>query len=85
MLLDEAHYNVHTSKGSYKVFADLVTNDGYEVVANTRPFTPESLSGPRVLVISNARGAAMRSEKPAFQEAECDAVRDWVRDGGRSC
>ncbi len=82
VLLDEAHFNVHTSKGSYKAFADLVTNDGYEVVANTGPFTPESLSGARVLVIANARGAAMRSEKPAFQEAECDAVRDWVRDGG---
>ena len=82
VLLDEAHFNVHTSKGSYKTFADLVTNDGYKVVANDRPFTPESLSGAAVLVIANARGAAMRSEKPAFTEAECDAVRDWVRDGG---
>jgi hypothetical protein len=82
VLLDEAHFNVHTSKGSYKAFAELVANDGYEVVANTRPFSADSLAGARVLVISNARGAAMRSEKPAFQEAECDAVRDWVRDGG---
>jgi hypothetical protein len=82
VLLDEAHSNVHTSKGSYKTFADLLTNDGYQVVANDRPFTPESLSGAGVLVIANARGAALRSEKPAFSDAECDAVRDWVRDGG---
>ena len=82
VLLDEAHFNVHTSKGSYKTFADLMANDGYNVVANDRPFSPESLSGAAVLVIANARGAATRSEKPAFTEAECDAVRDWVQGGG---
>jgi hypothetical protein len=82
VLIDEAHFNVHTTKGSYKTFADLATNDGYKVVANDRPFSAESLAGAAVLVIANARGAATRSEKPAFQEAECDAVRDWVRDGG---
>ena len=40
VLLDEAHFNVHTTKGSYKAFADLVTNDGYEVVANTAHSLP---------------------------------------------
>lgn len=82
VLVDEAHFNVHTSRGSYKAFAELAANDGYTVAVNTRPFSAEGLAGARVLVIANARGAAMRSEKPAFTEAECDAVRDWVRDGG---
>jgi hypothetical protein len=82
VLLDEAHFNVHTSKGSYKTFADLVTNDGYRVVANDRPFTAESLAGAGVLVIANARGSATRSEKPAFTETECDAVQEWVQGGG---
>jgi hypothetical protein len=82
ILFDEAHYNGHTSKGSYKAFADLISNDGYNLRVNDRPFTPESLSGAAVLVVANARGAAARSEKPAFTESECDAVRDWVRDGG---
>ena len=82
VLLDEAHFNVHTSTGSYKTFADLLTSDGYRVVANDRKFSPESLAGAAVLVIANVRGAAMRSETPAFTEAECDAVRDWVQGGG---
>ncbi len=38
-----------------------------------------SLRGIGVLVISNAGQGAIAS---AFTDAECDAVRDWVRDGG---
>ena len=82
VLVDEAHFNVHTAGGEYKPFADLVANDGYEVVPNTKPFDAQSLAGADVLVIASARGAPMPSEKPAFTEAECDAVRDWVRAGG---
>jgi hypothetical protein len=67
VLLDEAHFNVHTLAGSYKAFADLVTNDGYKMVANRQPFTADTLSGAAVLVIANARGAATRSEKPAWR------------------
>ena len=82
VLVDEAHFNVHTSGGEYKPFAALVTNDGYEVLPNTKPFDAASLAGAGVLVIASARGAARPSELPAFTEAECDAVRDWVRAGG---
>jgi hypothetical protein len=82
VLFDEGHFNVHTSKGGYKVFADLVTNDGYRITANDKPFDAKILAGYDILVIANARGSAMRSEKPAFTDAECDAVRDWVRAGG---
>jgi hypothetical protein len=83
--IDEAHFNFHTAGGRYKPFADLIGNDGYRVSANKEKFTAESLKSFDVLVISNA-GAAHESNadstKPAFTDAECDAVRDWVRAGG---
>lgn len=97
VLFDEAHWNVHTTSGRYKPFADLLRNDGYVVVANQEPFTRESLAGYRVLVISNAlgvRGVAQQVANffrlegkvdfgaSAFGEDECLAARDWVRDGG---
>ena len=82
VLFDEGHFNVHTAKAGYKAFADLVANDGYKVTSNDKPFDAKILSDCDILVIANARGAAMRSEKPAFTDAECDAVRDWVKAGG---
>jgi hypothetical protein len=85
VLFDEAHFNFHTTTGRYKPFATLITNDGYQVTANKEKFTRQSLDGFEVLVIANAGAAAAGetdSSKPAFTEEECDAVRDWVRDGG---
>ena len=83
--IDEAHFNFHTASGRYKPFADITSNDGYRVSANKEKFTAESLKNFDVLVIANA-GAAHDSNadaiKPAFTDAECDAVRDWVRAGG---
>lgn len=87
VLLDEAHNNFHTASGRYKPFADLITSDGYEVTPGTKKFSRETLKGFDVLVISNALGApAMGSPEAsnsAFTDEECDAVRDWVRGGGR--
>jgi hypothetical protein len=86
VLFDEAHHNFHTATGRYKPFADLITNDGYRVVSNTQNFSAGVLKGYRILVISNALGAAsmgdVNAANPAFSEAESDAVRDWVRGGG---
>lgn len=87
VLLDEAHNNFHTASGRYKPFADLVTSDGYEVTPGTNKFSKEILKGIDVLVISNALGAAEmgipEASNTAFTEDECDAVRNWVRGGGR--
>jgi hypothetical protein len=84
--IDEAHSNFHTAGGQYKPFADLLTNDGYRVIASTRKFETGMLAGIDVLVIANARDlAALRAgnlSSPAFSEPECDVVRDWVRNGG---
>ncbi len=94
VLIDEAHYNFHTAGGRYKPFADLITNDGFKVTPGKVKFTAEALRGYRVLVVSNATGADGQKSpewslgwfqgaaKPAFDEAECEAVRNWVKDGG---
>lgn len=87
IVLDEAHANFHTISGCYKPFADLLAADGYRVIAGTQPFTADGLRRERVLVIANARGAGLTAENAndppsAFTDAECDAVRDWVREGG---
>jgi S1-C subfamily serine protease len=86
VLIDEAHNNFHTAGGRYKPFADLIASDGYAVTPNRKKLSAEALKGSDVLVIVNAQGAPlMRSPEaanPAFEPAECDAIRDWVQAGG---
>jgi hypothetical protein len=86
VLFDEAHNNFHTASGRYKPFADLITNDGYQVTPNKQKFSRDALKGYDILVISNALGAermgAAEASNPAFTDEESDAVRDWVKAGG---
>lgn len=84
VVMDEAHANFHTAGGRYKPLADLLRNDGYEVVPGTTEFTSDSLQGVSVLIIANAAAPDATDDRsaPAFTEEECDAVRDWVRAGG---
>ena len=86
VLFDEAHHNFHTADGRYKPFVDLITNDGYRVSSNRLKFNGQTLEGYNVLVIANAMGAILPilpgARKPAFTEQECDAVREWVHEGG---
>jgi len=83
--IDQAHGNIHTEDGLFKPFAQLAENDGYQVVANTKNFTKDSLKDIDVLVISNPLGTLSNdnnNSSPAFTQAECDAVYDWVQHGG---
>lgn len=86
VLFDEAHNNFHTASGRYKPFADLISNDGYQIVSNKEKFSADTLKGYQILVISNALGAPQmgspEASNPAFTDAESDAVREWVRGGG---
>ncbi len=86
VLFDEAHNNFHTAGGRYKPFAELMSHDGYHVVPNHRPLGRSTLDGFQVLVVANALGAWLPifpgAGNPAFTEQECDAVREWVREGG---
>ena len=86
VLFDEAHNNFHTAGGRYKPFVDLITRDGYQVVSNRERFQSSTLGSFQVLVIFNAMGAWLPilpgAGNHAFTDQECDAVRDWVREGG---
>lgn len=86
VLFDEAHNNFHTTTGRYKPFVDMMFSDGYQIAANRKPFTRESLQTYKILIIANATGAEEMddegADKPAFTEQECDAVREWVSNGG---
>ncbi len=86
VLFDEAHNNFHTASGRYKPFADLISHDGYQVVRNGERFQRSTLDRYQVLVVANAMGAWLPilpgAGNPAFTSQECDAVRDWVREGG---
>lgn len=87
VLFDKAHHNFHTANGRYKPFADLIRNDGFRITPNKDPFTLETLQAHDILIISNAMGPVGKGKghesDPAFTDAECDVVRDWVRAGGR--
>jgi hypothetical protein len=86
VMFDEAHHNFHTTDGRYKPFADLMSNDGYQVIRNRKPFTKQSLDSFKVLVIANALGAEEMDDEgadtPAFTDEEIQAVYDWVKSGG---
>jgi hypothetical protein len=86
VLFDEAHHNFHTVSGRYKPFADLMTSDGYQVIPNREKFSRDGLQKGDILVIANALGAERMGQpeaaNPAFTDAECEAVRAWIVDGG---
>ena len=82
VLLDEAHNNADTSRGSYKPFADLIKSDGYRVVPNTRRFSSQTLTGYKVLVVVNPADPPGQTGGSSFSDAELDAVVGWVKRGG---
>jgi hypothetical protein len=86
VLFDEAHNNSDHSHGRYKPFTDLLFNDGYKVVVNRQSFTKATLINFKILVIANPLGAEDLDDEnaggPAFTSEECDALNDWIRDGG---
>lgn len=88
ILFDEGHHNFHTSTGRYKPFADLLINDGYNVIANKQKITPEVLLGNDVFVCANAFATDPDSVTgrlpitPAFTAKECHFLKNWVLDGG---
>ncbi len=82
LLFDEAHHNRHTIAGRFKPFAELLTHDGFHVIPNRQPFRRATLKDCRVLVIANALANDDFTPDPAFTDAECDVIRDWVSQGG---
>ena len=86
VMIDEAHWNQFTMKGSYRAFASLLTQDGLRVIPGVQPFSPELLRTCEVLVVADAIGSqeplSPSARLSAFPIQECDAVRDWVKQGG---
>ena len=97
VLIDQAHFNVHKMAKRYKPLADLLRSDGYDVRPNKVRFTAAGLAGADVLIVANALGLGGAAQqlltifrldrlvdltRSAFREKECDAVAEWVRDGG---
>jgi hypothetical protein len=76
--------NLHRAAGLHKPFVSLITNDGYRVSVNGKPFSEEILA-PHQVVIANAQGGPgsdAAAANAAFTAAECQAVDAWVRAGG---
>jgi hypothetical protein len=86
VLFDEAHHNFHTAGGRYMPFASLITSDGYQIIPNSEKFTRDVLQKADILVIANALGAERMGQvgaaNAAFTDAECNAVYEWVQNGG---
>jgi hypothetical protein len=87
VLIDEAHYNFHTSTGRFKPFASLLQRDGYRVQGNAQSFSPESLRAAKIVVISNALSERNQTNwslptPSAFTDQEIESVRAWVEGGG---
>ncbi|APG65144.1 hypothetical protein LPB136_07185 [Tenacibaculum todarodis] len=87
VFIDEAHNNFHTKDNRFLAFSNVLKADGYSVKSFTEKFTVESLSGVKILVISNAleenaRGPFVIPTKSAFTKEEVKSVKKWVEKGG---
>lgn len=86
VMIDEAHRNTFTMNGAYRTLANLLSQDGLRVIPGVQAFSPQVLRTCQVLVVADALGSAEpkapSARASAFLIPECDAVRDWVREGG---
>ena len=89
VLIDEGHYNFHTLDGRYRVFANILEADGYQLKAHTGHFSANSLKGASILVIANAiHKSNQRYEQwhvpnpSAFTKTEIATLKEWVSHGG---
>jgi hypothetical protein len=88
VMLDEAHHNIMaTASGGYRPLVSLLTDAGFDVTPNTRPFSQENLARTDVIVIANPNGADERAPlekraESAFADPEIETVEEWVRRGG---
>jgi hypothetical protein len=87
VVFDTAHHNLFTAFGRLKPFGVLAIGNGMRVVEDNHKISTENLQPADILVIADALGARnpldSLADHSALTDAECDAVRDWVR-GGKS-
>lgn len=82
VLFDEVHHNVHRARKSYRPFVELIESDGYRVERGTGAISAAELAPFDILIVAGALGDNDVNDEPAFEDAECDAIRDWVVAGG---
>ncbi len=86
VLVDAAHHDAFTADGQYRGLAALLRADGLGVESGRQPVSPALLKTCEVLVVADASPTddvmSAFARAPAFRRTECDAVRDWVREGG---
>ena len=82
VLIDEAHNNFHTAEGTYQPFADLLEQDGYEVIRAKFKISKKNLSSGAIYVIADAQPPAKIGEPSTFSDREIQILNDWVRNGG---
>lgn len=87
VMIDEAHFNIHTAEGGYKPFAALLRRDGFRVVRFKSRFDRASLRAGQILVIANALAERTAQDwtlasLSAFTEEEIRCLHAWVENGG---
>ncbi len=86
VLIDEAHYNVHTFNDRLKPFGHVLQSDGYTLKRSKEKFTLEYLAQADILVIANALDRDRKDYNPPYSDAftveEVQAVKQWVSQGG---
>jgi len=82
VLFDHGHRNIHSASGRYGPFAALIAADGCRVRQIGARLDSKALAGADILVIVNAKGPSEDPTQSAFTDAECDAVHDYVQQGG---
>jgi hypothetical protein len=82
LLVDQAHHNHHSLSSTFRPFADLLRNDGFQVEALREPVTRAALDRARIFAVVTALADTETNAEPAFAEAEIEAIIDWVMDGG---
>lgn len=85
--IDSGHQNYHTVEGRYAPFAELVSQDGFQVADFAGSFNQNSLTSCDVLVIANALHPSNSSNwsyphPSAFSMSELQSLQTWVGEGG---
>lgn len=79
VFIDAAHANFHTATGRYEPLANLLRNDGFQMLENKAILSDTSLHEMDILVIANAD---FKADGTSFTAEEIAAVKNYVLQGG---
>ncbi len=82
ILFDAAHHNRHRIDDTYRPFAKLLRNDGFQLETLSGPMSPQALAAGQIVAIVTAESDTQTKDSPAFSPAEVSALVAWIRQGG---